>query len=136
MDKGWGPPTLHAFAFGQGLGAPPNPSRFEPASNWTKVWGGSPNPSRLERASKWTRVAGPPTLHGLQMDKGWGPPSPSRLERPPNGQRLGAPPTLHELQMDKGWGPPELCMGGLGAGMSLHYSVLISARSVEQTLNP
>ena len=46
-----------------------------------------------------------PTLHDLQMDKGFPPPpNPSRLA---NGQGLGAP-TLHDLQMDKGWGPPTL----------------------------
>ena len=90
---------------------------------WTRV-GGPPNPSRL-------RVGGPPTLHDLQMDKGWGtlhdlqmdkgwgPPQPfttckwTRVGGPPNpsrlahGQGLGAPQTLHDLQMDKGWGPPQ-----------------------------
>ena len=90
---------------------------------WTRV-GGPPNPSRL-------RVGGPPTLHDLQMDKGWGtlhdlqmdkgwgPPQPfttckwTRVGGPPNpsrlahGQGLGASPTLHDLQMDKGWGPPQ-----------------------------
>ena len=94
---------------------------------------------------KWTRVAGPPnlhdlgaqglpppTLHDLQLDKGWGPRNPSRLgggfqmvgwtskqtrgwATPPTPicKWTGAgaqpfttpPPTLHDLQMDKGWGP-------------------------------
>ena len=50
---------------------------------------GPPNPSRLANGQG---LGAPPTLHDLQMDKGWGPPNPSRLA---NGQRL-----------DKGWGPP------------------------------
>ena len=82
----------------------------------------------MDRAvSKWTRVGAPPTLHDLQMDKGWGPPNPSRLGAaapqpsttckwtrvgpPPNPSRLanrqglGAPPTPHDLGRQ---GPPTL----------------------------
>ena len=122
MDKGWGPPpTLHDLQM-EGLPPPPtlhdlqmdkswgpcNPSRLGNGlqmDKWTRV-GGSPTP-----ICKWTRVGlhdsppppdpsglangqglGAPTLHDLQMDKGWGPPNPSRLA---NGQRRpGAPPQI------------------------------------------
>ena len=48
--------------------------------------------------------ASPPTLHDLQIDKGWGPPGPPNPSRLANKQGLGTP-TLHDLQMDKGWAP-------------------------------
>ena len=92
MDKGWGPPTLHDLQMdkrkrpknGQGLGL---------TSKWTRV-GGLPNPDlQMDKGGAQPFTTPPPTLHDLQMDKGWGPPNPSRLA---NGQRL-----------DKGWGPPE-----------------------------
>ena len=77
----------------------------------------------------------PPTLHDLQMDKGWGPPQPfttckwTRVSPPQpfttcrwtrvggpnpsrlaNGQGLGTPnPSrlANGQRLDKGWGPPE-----------------------------
>ena len=87
-----GPPTLHDLQMdkrkrpknGQGLGL---------TSKWTRV-GGLPNPDlQMDKGGAQPFTTPPPTLHDLQMDKGWGPPNPSRLA---NGQRL-----------DKGWGPPE-----------------------------
>ena len=56
MDKGWAPQPFTTC-------------------KWTRV-GGTPTPHDLGRQ-------GTPTLHDLQMDKGWPP-----------------PPTLHDLQID------------------------------------
>ena len=59
-----------------------------------KGWGPPPNPSRLANGQGLP----PPTLHDLQMDKGWGPRNPSRLG---GGFQMDKP----DLQMDKGWDP-------------------------------
>ena len=95
-------------------GQPHNPSRLANGQGLTP-----PPPLQPFTTCKWTRVAPPPppTLHDLQMDKGWGPPQPFHdLKRdkgcpPPPPQpfttckwtRVGGPPTLHDLQMDNGW---------------------------------
>ena len=109
MDKGLGPPpTLHDLQMDKGFGPPPNPSRLangqglrapQPFMTWGRPPNrqGFPNPSRLANGQGLL----PPTLHDLQMDKGWGPRNPSRLGggfqmdkgggRLPNRQGLGAP---------------------------------------------
>ena len=78
--------------------------------------GSRPPTLQVDRAvSKWTMDKGwagwaPPTLHDLQMDKGWGPPNPNGQGLgAPNPSRLGAagPPTLQDLSSTLyalGWG--------------------------------
>ena len=111
MDKGWGPPQPFTTCKWTRVGGP------QPFTTckWTRV-GGSPNPSRLANGQG---LGAPPTLHDLQMDKGWGPPKPfttCKWTRVGGSQPFttckwtkigGPPPTLHDLQMDKGWGPPK-----------------------------
>ena len=57
LDKGWGRQPFMTWA---GL-QPRNPSRLV---QMDKGWG-PPNPSRLEAASKYTRAGSPPALHDL-----------------------------------------------------------------------
>ena len=99
------------------------------------------------------------------MDKGWGPPpNPSRLAHGqglgapqpfttwgrlpqielsitgPFGSDCTYPSAnlkvLAWISAGSGLARCELCTGGLGVGMSLHYSALISARSVDHTPKP
>ena len=90
---------------------PPNPSRLANGQGLTTWGGGPPTLHDLQMDKGWAPPP-PPTLHDLQVDKGWGPPNPSRLGAagPPNPSRLAnkqglGTPTLHDLQMHKGWAP-------------------------------
>ena len=123
MDKGWGPPKPCTTCKWTRVGAPPNPSRL---ANGPGL-GAPPTLHDLQMDKGW----GPPTLHDLQMDKGWGPPKPfttckwTRVGGPPNWTRVGGPPNPSPTcKWTRVGGPPNpsrLTNGqGLGAPQTLH----------------
>ena len=67
------------------------------------TWGRPPNRQGFPNPSRFANGQGlpPPTLHDLQMDKGWGPRNPSRL-----GGGFQMDKGWADFQIHKGWGPP------------------------------
>ena len=87
------------------------------------------------------------------LDKDWDPPDPSGLQASSTNPNISDKAltcylphaclrnslrlkVLAWISAGSGLARCELCTGGLGVGMSLHYSALISARSVDHTLSP
>ena len=108
MDRGWGPPQPR-FANGQGLAFTTPPP---------------PDPSGLANG----QGLGAPTLHDLQMDKGWAPQPFTTCKWTTVGQGLG-PPEFHPLTstaVGQGLDPLNLSRFGVAPQINFTASTYVS----------